>query len=111
MPNKNGRIYPRATMQRAIERWLEGEKPLLIQCKMAEDGTPTLTDSIGEAKEITIEGNAVMAECHGMALELEVALTAGTLALVPSGIGSTHKDGTVKDDYELSYLCLTNDPA
>ena len=122
-PNKNNRIYPRAVMEKALEKYKKefiDEKRAFVQKKIPETTMVNLLDCIGIVKEVIIEGNEVLMDVEFFpnvpeGLMTEVAITGGHLHLRTHGMGSMHlqHDGTyiVGDDYEFISCFVTNDPA
>jgi hypothetical protein len=123
VPNKNGRIYPRATFEKALKKYLDEQvapKRAMIVSKIPEDMTVNLHDVIGVVKDIRIEENQVVIEAQFLpelkgALLAEEGINSGKLHLRSAGVGSLHKqaDGTytIGDDYEILSFFVTDNPA
>lgn len=110
VPNKNGRVYNRHIVEKALA---ELPVPLVIQRGIEPDGLPTLAHTIGEAKTIAIEGEQVVAVCEFLgpeAVNWAEQVEKGILHVVPAGVGNILQSGEVSD-YTISYLFLTTDPA
>lgn len=106
VPNKNGRVYPKEIMVKAVEA---APKPLVIQRINEPDGVPLLVNTVGEAV-LSIDGDYVYGDYVFTDLALRDKVVKGELHVVPAGIGMLDDAGRVSD-YSLSYLFLTDDPA
>ena len=122
-PTKNNRIYTKAIMEKAIEKYRQDfitEQRSFVVKTIPEDETVNLLNAVGIIKEISIEDNKVVVDVEFLpalpdAPIIEEALKTGKLHLRSSGIGSMHQqpDGTYKinDDYEFICCFVTNNPA
>ena len=122
-PNKNNRIYPRAVMEKALEKYKKDfidEKRAFVQKRQPHNSMVNLLDCVGIVKEVIIEGDEVLMDVEFFpnvpeGLMTETAIKSGHLHLRTHGMGSMHlqPDGTyiVGDDYELISCFATDDPA
>jgi hypothetical protein len=105
--NKNGRIYPRDCVERAVAR----ASTVTIFRHLAEDDLPpAVGDPVGTAT-LTIEGSIVFGDCTFSIDDVEEQINAGKLFVRTRGTGSVDAKGVVQSDYKIVSLLLTNDPA
>lgn len=122
-PNKNGRIYPRALVERELKRIRKefiAERRWLIEDRLPEQSTLNLKNVVGTVNDIFIEGDKVFVEAEFFdnvpnGPITETLLKEGMASLRTAGLGTIHtqEDGTyiVGDDWELLHCFVTNDPA
>lgn len=122
-PNKNGRIYPRATFERALEDYKKNfvdEHRAIIVKLQPENAVTNLKDVVGIITGITIENDTVMVDAVFFSnvpdgLVVETAIKSGLLHLRSGGIGSIIKDQNgnliVQNDYEITHMFVTDNPA
>ena len=122
-PNKNGRIYPRALVEREMERIRKefiAERRWLIEGCRSEQSTLNLKNVVGMVNDVFIEGDTVFVEAvffdnvpNGPITE--TLLKEGLASLRTAGMGTIHKqeDGTyiVGEDWELLHCFVTDEPA
>ena len=121
-PNKNGRIYPRDVIEKALQKYRDeyvSKSRAMVTRNIPTQNDIDLGDVVGIVKDIITTDEEVLAEVQFLNLPkaqgLEEALTSGKLYMRTSGIGKMTKqaDGTFKidDGYEFISCFLTNDPA
>lgn len=122
-PNKNNRIYPRAVMEKVLAKYKKefiDERRAMIVKRQPEQAITNLMDVVGIIKEISYEGDTVMAEIEFFpnvpdGLSSEAGVKSGFLSLRTGGLGTLIKkeDGTyvIGEDYELTHFFLTDEPA
>lgn len=122
-PNANNRIYPRAVMEAAFAKYKKefiDERRAMVVKRQPEQAVTNLLDVVGIIKEVTFEGDTVMAEIEFFpnvpeGLSCESGVKCGKLSLRTGGLGSmkTNEQGhsVIQDDYELTHCFLTDDPA
>lgn len=109
VPNANGRVYPKETIQKAISEC--SGKNLMIYCGVPNDRlNPDLKDAIGTAK-LRIEGDDVIADITQLDTPIGLVMEdVWTSSGVRTGGRGTITDGYVTD-FQFDYLILTDDPA
>jgi hypothetical protein len=122
-PNKNGRVYPREVFEKALAKYKKefiDERRAMVVKRQPECAITNLLDVVGVIKEITFEGDKVMAEVEFLpnvpdGLSCEAGVKCGKLSLRTGGLGTLDKkeDGTyvIREDYEITHCFLTDDPA
>ncbi len=122
-PNKNNRVYPRAVMEAAFAKYKKefiDERRAMVVKRQPEQAITNLLDVVGVIKEISFEGDTVMADIEFLptvpeGLSCETGVKLGKLHLRTGGMGSmkVNENGqnVVQDDYELTHCFLTDDPA
>lgn len=116
--NCNGRIYPKETVQKAIDKFMSEEN----------DGKRFVTKSPGRyavelenvfatVEDMKIEDDWAYAEIKPLNLNhLDVdfimdQLNEGNIHLVPKGQATLDKDGMIGEDYKILSLDTTADPS
>ncbi|TRO54802.1 hypothetical protein E2P64_08335 [Candidatus Bathyarchaeota archaeon] len=123
VPNKNGRVYPRAIVEREvarIKRDFIAENRWIIAREQMETSTFDLRKAVAVGKDLFFEGDKLFVDVEILhqlpfASEIEEGLKNGTLSVRTSGMGTLHeqKDGTylVGEDWELIHCFVTPNPA
>lgn len=123
VPNKNGNLYPKAVVEKALKKYIDEQVVhgrAMIVNRLPLDSTINLKDVIGIVKNVSVEGNAVMIEAEFLpglpeALETKAGVSSGQLHLRTSGIGSIKKDehgnNVVQPDYQITSCFVTDNPA
>ncbi len=121
--NKNGRVYPKEVMERAIKSYYDTfvkENRALVEKQIPEQSVVNITNVIGKVNEIGIENDKVVAEIESLSTipqsdEMFGLLKEGKLSARLSGMGTIKKkeNGTweIQPDYELISIFLTDTPA
>jgi hypothetical protein len=117
-PTKNGNLYTKEAMSKAIENTKDKikNKKLFLerQPRTNFDREVYLGDIVGVVNDIEIIDDRLVADIELLSLphveEIEKALLDGRLSVRPSGTGVLNKDKEVSD-YKFLCLTLTNDPA
>lgn len=121
-PNKNGRVYPREVIEKALQKYRDeyvSKSRAVVTRNPPTELEPNLMDTVGIVKDIIATDDEVLAEIQFLNLPkaqgLEEALTSGKLYMRTAGVGKMTKqtDGTFKidDGYEFLSCFLTDDPA
>lgn len=119
-PNKNGRIYPREVFEKALAKYKKDfidERRAMVVSRQPEQPITNLQDVIGMITEITIEDGKVIADITFLpnGLSCESGVKCGKLFLRTGGMASVKKDENgntvIQEDYEITHLFLTDDPA
>lgn len=123
VPNKNGRIYPKAVLEKALEKYIEEKVAhgrAMVVNRPPQSNTVDLQSVIGIVKGATIENNQVVVDIEFLpglegALEAKAGIASNKLQLRTSGVGSTETDENgnvvIQPDYEITTLFVTHDPA
>ena len=122
-PNKNGRVCPRDVFEKALAKYKKefiDERRAMVVKRQPEQAITNLLDVVGVIKEISYEGDKVIAEVEFLpnvpdGLSCEAGVKCGKLSLRTGGLGSMEKNAeghyVIKDDYEITHCFLTDDPA
>ena len=122
-PTANNRIYPRAVMEAAFAKYKKefiDERRAMVVKRQPEQAITNLLDVVGIIKEVSFEGDTVMADIEFLpnvpdGLICESGVKCGKLSLRTGGLGSLKKNEqgqhVVQDDYELTHCFLTDNPA
>jgi len=124
IPTLNRRIYPKAVLEREVKKWSDGwikENRAFVSKNPPEEGMTRLSDIACVIKKLYMEDNTLFAELEKLANDVNGSdmiwemLIANKLHPRIAGIGTTElqPDGTfiVGDDFELTAIFLTDDPA
>jgi hypothetical protein len=113
-PTINGRIYPRAVLERAVEDYNK-LGPTIVTAGFDSGAKPSLKDAIATAGDfrLTEDGKVVATiqlihESSEEAAELILKMC----DFSPMSIGTCDENGVIQDDLKFSYFALTpKDPA
>ena len=119
--SRNGRIYPAHVLAKAIAAW----QPEVVSRQafvFVANGTNTDTkvnDLVGVVTAVSLNSGLLVAEVDRLngpsSSEIWPLLESGRMALRLTGIGNTtrREDGVrvVNDDYGITHLSATNNPA
>ena len=122
-PNKNNHIYPKHLLEREAKRWtneLIAEGRAFLGSKPPVDGTLNLCNILGQITKMEVSNNALVISIKKLEIiphstMMWKCLERGELQVRMGGIGSFTKriDGKliINDDYELTSIFVTSDPA
>lgn len=123
--NQNGRIYPRAVLQREMENYAKAvrERRAVGELDHPERSTVNLSEVSHLITNATWDGDSVMGEIEVLPTPkgkiLESLLEAGvTIGISSRGVGSTDKQRTnegdvdmVNDDYQIICYDIVSEPS
>lgn len=107
-PNQNGRLYPKAVMEKALAKALIAAHYRLPVYKSV--GSSDVTNIAGEAVNAAVEGDTVVVELALRDQGVADLISQGKLSVRTRGRG-TVCDHKVMSDYVLDNFFLTSDPA
>jgi hypothetical protein len=109
-PNKNGRIYPREVIERAVKTFLDMTKQELMPIFKQADVHHTTEDIVGFATNVHIEDGYLTGEVGFIEGKVEHIPNGEIICIRPNGVG-TIKDGIVQDDYRINGFAIVRKPA
>ena len=122
--NLNRRIYPKAVLEREAKKWMSGwinENRAFVSRNPPEEGLTLLSDIVCTIKSLEMENSVLVADLEKLPTDINGSDQIWELLILEklhpriAGIGSIElqPDGTylVGDDFELTSIFLTNDPA
>lgn len=101
-PTKNGRIYPKEVVEKALKLFMEYTKQDLFPIfEKASIQPPTMNDIVGFVKDIHIENDYLVGEVGFIEGKVEHIPNGEIINVRPNGFGSI-VDGVVQNDYVIN---------
>lgn len=117
VPNKNGRIYPLALLNKIVEDTKQkvAEGGLLGQLGMSDDLVVQFSQVSHKITDLRVEGNSMMVDIEVLntpkGKELMKLLDSNSVSFRTCGVGGI-KDGVMQDSYKLASInAVLNDEA
>ena len=116
--NQNGRVYPRAVLEREIENYqkIVRENRALGELDHPEDSVVNLKNVSHLMTQVWWDGDNVMGKCKilntpsGQILQ-SLVHSGVKLGISSRGMGSVHEDRIVEDDFNLICFDFVSDPS
>lgn len=108
-PNKNGRVYPREVVERAVKAFHDATKQDLMPIFKSAAIQQTVENIVGFATKVHVKDGYLTGEVGFIEGKVDFIPNGEIICIRPNGVG-TVKDGVVQDDYRMNGFAIVRKP-